>query len=284
MALQLTRFDDVPAFYEHVALYLLQHEAEHNIILGLRQNILRGAYAAPVYMSCVEDGATIVAVALRTPPHQLHLSRIMDKAALPLIAHDIHGLFESLPRVGGDPATTKSIAESWSKLSGQSFKLDMAQGIYQLTTVKPPHDIPGEMRIATENDIETVINWMIAFESEALDNGLARAEVERITRLRIPSQPERGFRLWVDNGKIVSMAGYTGPTPNGIRVNAVYTPPQLRGHGYATACVAALSQELLDSGRQFCFLFTDMGNPTSNKIYQNIGYESVSEIHVYTFE
>jgi predicted GNAT family acetyltransferase len=57
----------------------------------------------------------------------------------------------------------------------------------------------------------------------------------------------------------------------------VYTPPGRRGRGYATALVAALSAELLAAGRRFCFLYTDLANPTSNRIYQRIGYERVCD-------
>ena len=68
-----------------------------------------------------------------------------------------------------------------------------------------------------------------------------------------------------------------------MRVNAVYTPPGLRGRGYASACVAALSQKLLDEGRRYCFLFTDLANPTSNRIYQAVGYEAVVDVDEYKF-
>ena len=74
-----------------------------------------------------------------------------------------------------------------------------------------------------------------------------------------------------------------GRTPNGTRVGPVYTPPEHRGHGYASALVAAASQAQLDEGIQFCFLFTDLANPTANHIYQAIGYEPVSDIDVYVF-
>jgi predicted GNAT family acetyltransferase len=73
------------------------------------------------------------------------------------------------------------------------------------------------------------------------------------------------------------MAGIAGPTPNGIRVQAVYTPPQHRQHGYASMLVARVSQLMLDSGKRFCFLFTDLANPTSNKIYQQIGYHHIAD-------
>jgi predicted GNAT family acetyltransferase len=79
------------------------------------------------------------------------------------------------------------------------------------------------------------------------------------------------------------MAAHTGPTPNGVRVGAVYTPPELRGRGYASACTAAVTQRLLADGRRFCFLFTDLSNPTSNSIYQKIGYRPVCDVDQYRF-
>lgn len=282
-ALKLTRFEDAVVFYDHVWAYLLQNEAEHNVMLGLRQNILNGFYEAP-YMACVEDDSAVVAVVLRTPPHPLHLSRVQNLEALPLIAEDVQIHFETLTRVIGARETAQKFAQIWSQRSGQLSQFDMAQGLYQLTAVKSPMGISGEMRVATEDDLDTIMSWIMAFEAETQHGTLTAEEAERITRLRIPSQPECGFRVWCDDGKLVSMAGYTGPTPHGIRINAVYTPPELRGRGYASACVAALSQEMLDAGRRFCFLFTDLSNPISNKIYQNIGYEPVSELHVYLFE
>ena len=71
--------------------------------------------------------------------------------------------------------------------------------------------------------------------------------------------------------------GFGGPTPNGIRIGPVYTPPELRGRGYASALTAQVSQLQLDRGRRFCFLYTDLANPTSNAIYMRIGYERVCD-------
>ena len=71
--------------------------------------------------------------------------------------------------------------------------------------------------------------------------------------------------------------GFGGPTPNGIRIGPVYTPPELRGRGYASALTAQVSQLQLDRGKRFCFLYTDLANPTSNAIYRRIGYERVCD-------
>ena len=74
------------------------------------------------------------------------------------------------------------------------------------------------------------------------------------------------------------MAGWTGKTENGVRVSLVYTPSEHRGHGYASACVADLTSLLLAGGNAYCCLYTDLGNPTSNAIYQRIGYRPVCDV------
>ena len=93
----------------------------------------------------------------------------------------------------------------------------------------------------------------------------------------------RGVFFWED-GETVSLVGYSRPTGRGIAIAPVYTPPEFRRRGYASAATAAVSQYLLDSGRDFCVLFTDLANPTSNKIYQSVGYRPVCDFTLYNFE
>jgi predicted GNAT family acetyltransferase len=97
------------------------------------------------------------------------------------------------------------------------------------------------------------------------------------------SSPRAGLVLWDDDGP-ASLAGFGGHTPNGIRIGPVYTPPERRGRGYASALVAELSAELLSQGRRFCFLYTDLADPTANRIYERIGYERVCESAEIAFE
>jgi len=93
---------------------------------------------------------------------------------------------------------------------------------------------------------------------------------------------QAGVSLWED-GRPVSLASFGNPTPNGIRIGPVYTPPEYRRRGYASALVAELSERLL-AGRRFCFLFTDLANPTANRIYEQIGYRRVCEAAEIVFE
>jgi predicted GNAT family acetyltransferase len=158
----------------------------------------------------------------------------------------------------------------------------MRQGVYALQQVEPPPTVAGSARVATEEDHELAVRWWIAFAEEALhEGGPGRERAEEMIEFRLSSRSS-GILIWEDGEQTVSIAGWGGATPNGIRIGPVYTPPELRGHGYATALTAELSQRLLDGrlfegGRRFCFLYTDLANPTSNAIYERIGYRRVAE-------
>ena len=130
----------------------------------------------------------------------------------------------------------------------------------------------GRLRVAEDGDLEALAAWWHGFARDAMHQDLGSDDARRVAKDRLG----RTY-LWDLDGP-VSMALATGPTPNGIRIAGVYTPPELRGRGYASACVAALSRRLMEEGRQFCFLFTDAANPTSNAIYRRIGYEQVTEM------
>jgi hypothetical protein len=150
----------------------------------------------------------------------------------------------------------------------RAFQLEQVQAIPQAT---------GRLRIATENERELLIRWFEAFALEAL--GSVEPGVERTVERHL----QRGSAyIWEDETP-VSMACHIRVTPNGAGVSLVYTPPEHRRKGYASACVAALSQTLLKAGHRYCFLFTDLANPTSNHIYQAIGYKSVGDLSDYSF-
>jgi hypothetical protein len=137
------------------------------------------------------------------------------------------------------------------------------------------------MRRARADERDLVAEWFRAFIREALrEDG---AEAREVAEFWL-TKPGRFLYVWEDGGRPVSMTGASGRTPNGIRIGAVYTPPELRGRGYASSLVAAVSQAQLDSGLRFCFLYTDLANPTSNHIYAEIGYEPVCDVDEYRFE
>ncbi|MDP9301985.1 MAG: GNAT family N-acetyltransferase, partial [Actinomycetota bacterium] len=143
----------------------------------------------------------------------------------------------------------------------------------------------GTPRTATTDDLELITGWLQAFEDEVVPDAMRGDSEERRRRLAsVLGSDEEGVWLWEDEEQVASLSGFGSPTPNGIRIGPVYTPPGLRGHGYATSLVADLSRQQLASGRRFCFLHTDLANPTSNAIYVRIGYRRVCDSVVMAFE
>lgn len=283
--MELHRCADRLEFEERARPFLAAREAEHNLILGLLSTLASGrhGYVPPHHFAVVERGGEVVAAAMRTPPFDLVLSMLDDPGALQPILEDAHAVYgPALTGVLGRKGESGDFASRWTERTGVPHRLLMAERIHRLTRVHAPAGVRGAARPASASDRPLLVEWMSAFHAEASERAPA-ALVERQVAGFLAGERWRGLRLWVDEGRAVSMAGFTGPTPRGIRISAAYTPPERRGRGYASACVAAVSQEMLDAGRAMCFLFTDLANPTSNKIYARIGYEPVVDVDHFRF-
>jgi predicted GNAT family acetyltransferase len=228
-----------------------------------------------------EDNKVLTA-GMITPPFGLVLAQGAQNSlqAIQLIVRDLHERKREVPDVNGPKFHAEEFAKQWSALTGQSYELQMAERVYELRQVAPPSGIPGQSRLATLDDLDLIVNWMEDFLLEALEEKNPREVVTSIARNFVE---EQRFMLWLDEGQVVSMALRVRDTPNGAIVSYVYTPPELRRRGYATALVAELSQHCLDGGIDFCMLFTDLANPTSNSIYQQIGYNPICDFDKYTF-
>jgi predicted GNAT family acetyltransferase len=278
--MQIKRFNKATDFCECAWAFLISREAEHNLLLATCGQLAQhpGEIEPGRYLAVVEEGGALVAAAIMRETRTLVLSWVEDPAAVSLIALDLHAAGLSPPGVLGPAGTALAFAQEWQRLSGLPYSLQMAQRIYRLEKVKPVSGVLGNMRKAARADRDLLVDWVSAFDREALGS----ADTFGVGEM-VDTWLDSGVRevyLW-EHGRPVSLAASTGPTPNGIRIGPVYTPPEYRRRGYAGALVAALSQQLLDSGRTFCFLFTDLGNPTSNHVYQDIGYNPVSDAGLY---
>jgi predicted GNAT family acetyltransferase len=154
----------------------------------------------------------------------------------------------------------------------------MPQGLYRLDRVIAATGVPGSMRLGTDADVERALAWGQGFT--------------RDTGIGFPLRAD-SVRRWLDHNALffwerdrepVSMAVAHGRTRRGVRIGYVYTPPERRGNGYAGGLVAELSQAMLDGGCEFCVLYTDLTNPTSNAIYRRIGYDVIAELSDFDFE
>jgi GNAT superfamily N-acetyltransferase len=259
--------------------FMMQREAQHNIMLGLFAVMQARPFAIAPYLAWAERDDDVVGVAMQTRPFRLLLGHGSDHDVIEALARDRYADESALVGVMSGKADAAAFAAIWQQLSGQSWSVGRSERLYQLTRVNPAAlPVAGRMRAAQDSDLDLITDWWLAFAEEAVET-IPREQAQQQILTRYGIDPlVGGLRLWDVEGAPVSLAGYTGPTPNSIRVGPVYTPPEQRGHGYASALVAALSQELLDKGFRFVTLFTDLANPTSNHIYQTIGYTPVADI------
>jgi GNAT superfamily N-acetyltransferase len=267
---------DPAAWLERAAPLLLADEARHNLILGIAGTLRDhpGVYPDFALWLVEEDGA-VAGAALRTRPHNLVLAHGSD-AAVELLARSVD---DDLPGVVGAIPEVDVFAAAY----GKPATLRVGQGIYALDRVVPPAPVSGRARAAIPRDRDFLLGWWRDFSVEALpEDEPDQTRLARSLDHRFES-PAAGIALWEDEGRIVSMCGFGSPTPSGIRIGPVYTPPDLRGRGYASALTAHVSAGQLAAGRRFCFLYTDLANPTSNKIYVAIGYERVADSVEYAF-
>jgi predicted GNAT family acetyltransferase len=273
--------DDAAEFLHAAGPLMLPNEARDNLIFGIAGSIVSdpGRYPEARFW-IVTTGDDPAAAAMRTPPFNLVLAKPRDDDALAALAAGITG---ELPGIVGGRPEVDLFARLWSERHEVTPRIQRRHGVYALEAVLPLPPASGEARRAAQRDRPLLLEWSHAFGEEVLEeDDPGRIEAVAMVDHRLGA-PDGGFLLWEDAGEPVSAAGWGGPTPNGIRIGPVYTPPELRGRGYATALTAELSQQLLDQGRRFCFLFTDLANPTSNHVYQAIGYEPVTDIDVYVF-
>ena len=272
--MEVVQLTDPAEFLARAGPLLLADEARHNLILGLAGTLRDQPGVYPEHeLWVVEEEGKVVGAALRTPPHRLVLAQPTAPAAVEALAVALEGL----PGVVGAVPEAMEFGRVWNDRTGATLEA-RTQLIYRLERVVPPRPTTGASRPAEPRDRELLLDWLGDFAIEALrEQEPDRARNEQIVDQRLGSSSETGFVLWEDEGQPVSLAGFGGSTPNGSRIGPVYTPPELRQRGYASALVADVSQARLEAGKRFCFLYTDRMNPTSNKIYVDIGYERVCD-------
>jgi len=279
----LARHADAAGFLAVARPALEIEEAANNLILGLPLRILAqpDSFATRPYFATVVRGGRLAAAAVMTPPYNVIVWAAQSdaQAELGLIADDLLSAGWPVPGVGARAPTAEEFCAAWQSRAGGQVSLTGHRRIYRLDRVIPPAWPPGEARLAGPDDAALIAAWMQGFFHDA---GMREPHEAWASMAR--KRVEAGdMLLWTLGEAPVSMAARSRILPRGAVVGLVYTPPELRGHGYASAVVAALSQRLLDAGHQYCALYTDLANPTSNSIYQKIGYAPVSDAVEYTF-
>ncbi|WP_215191954.1 GNAT family N-acetyltransferase [Exiguobacterium sp. s7] len=271
--MELIRWNDLSGFEERVMPHLLEHEAENSLMIGVLDAIKQGRYES-YHQLTVEDDGDVLAILQVTPPHPLNYVLVTPEReddVLRLLVPEL---------LNGDIPFTEVVSQAdlamnfytlWYILTAREPKVFMEQGLYRLDHV---NDIPlseGSMRRATEDDETFLVKAYNAFEKETGLPVSSKADAKQKIATMLENQE---VYVWEVDGKVVSCAKKSRETANGVNVSFVYTPKALRKRGYARSLVAELSRELLTS-KQYCTLYTDLSNPTSNKIYKEVGYQKI---------
>jgi predicted GNAT family acetyltransferase len=272
--LTVTQHRDPSEFWEAAYRFLIEAEVEN----GLMMRVVRGLIGDPacrsggVFLATVDDGLRVIGAAIMTPPHPLLLSHPVVGVVEALV-EAIRGAGIDLAGVLGPVAGVERFVAAWQP----DAPLRMRLRLYRAVKVVPPErPASGRLRAATVHDLDLVVNWMMQF---ARETGVDHEAANLRDGLMASLAEERLF-LWED-GECVSMAQILQGVPNATGINGVYTPENYRGRGYASAAVAELSSRQLAIGNRYCFLFADLANASTNRIYPRIGYEAVCDFHHY---
>ncbi|QOR65029.1 GNAT family N-acetyltransferase [Cytobacillus suaedae] len=279
--MKLKVYESPNEFLEKVEDFLLKEEVVNNLALGLLYTLNKpNSHYKDAFLACVQKDETPVLVMVMTPPYNLILYGTGEAVTegIKVAVTSIKGTGMNLLGVIGPEALAEEFASEWLQQVGCGLEIKMEQKIYKLEKVNKVPLSNGKLRLATEDDLELIVDWTYQFSLVTPE----QLTLEGARKLAERGIEESSIFIWDDNGP-VSMAKKARPTKNGIVVNLVFTPQEFQRKGYATTCVAQVSQQLLNEGFTFCSLYTDLANPISNSIYMKIGYEPIIDSVVYGF-
>ncbi|MEU9475541.1 GNAT family N-acetyltransferase [Streptomyces sp. NPDC048191] len=277
---QLT--EDLDEFLSRAGDFLHSRPALHTVPLTVADVLRRRGphvYGSGTPLFGVLDDGTVRAALVHTPPFPLHVTRLTAPEADALAAR-LTALERPVPGVSGPRETAETFAAAWQRRTGTTAAIFVRQRLYRLGELTVPEPRPrGRARIAGPGDRELLSRWKAEFRADT-GHGFG-TDPDAWADARIA---EGGATLWeAADGTPVSLAGATPQTAGQIRIAPVYTPAALRGRGYAGAVTAEVSRTARENGVAEILLFTDLANPTSNGLYQRIGYRPVADFAVWRF-
>ncbi|MGW7252736.1 GNAT family N-acetyltransferase [Streptomyces sp. NPDC054834] len=276
--------EDLGEFLYRAGDFLRSRPAPHTVALTVTDALRkRGLHVfgeeAPRFGWLAGPDGAIRAVLFQTPPHPLNITPVTAEEADALAAL-LLALGHAVPGVSAERETAAAFTAAWQRRTGDRGALRQRQRLYRLGDLTVPEPAPdGRARVAGTADRELLARWFEEFADAVGQRGFQEPGAWADARIATG-----GITLWeTPDGAPVAMAGVTPEVAGQVRVAPVYTPAHLRGRGYAGAATAEVSRVALEAGTEV-LLFTDLANPTSNGLYQRIGYRPVADFAVYGFE
>lgn len=281
--LTVTQYQSATEFLAVAELFLMKDEALNSLLLGAvqahnRQTKFRRQ--VPFFASAARD-ERLIAAAILSPARKLLVTG--NQSAMPGLAALLSPVNSQLPGVLGPSGAARDFAKSWTRLTHTAAQPGLRQHLYKTSHVNELSGLPaGRLRHADRSDLEQLGRWLLAFQVEAMPGEAGDIDTAHMIMDRLIENGDM-FVWETAGGRVVSMGARTRPTATGVSINLVFTPPEERGQGFATTCVAQLTQHLLASGNRYCSLFVDRDNPLANHVYTKIGYQSITDFDEFRF-
>jgi predicted GNAT family acetyltransferase len=271
---------DFEAYAERTEALLTSSPAEHTVSLTVIETVRAGRRWSdePMLFGWYEEAGEVRGAVFRTPPFEWLLAVVPEEATADLVAV-LRSANADVPGVNGDVAGVDRFAAAWTAATGQRATTTLALDLYELGTLRHPDPPPaGRARPAEEADLDVAIRFYTGFQDEV---PTPLTEVLPLVRERMD---DRRLWLWEDGaGVVASLAARTAAVAGVSRIAPVYTPPEHRRHGYATAVTAACTADALARDAERVVLYTDVADPSANAMYQRIGFRPIGGRRVVQF-
>ena len=275
-------YSDPEEFLVKAEEFLVADPFSPSVIATVTTRFASGAFANSsdnAWFTVDEDGSRVVGLAMHTPPHNVFLSRMPDNAAFDL-AYEVAQCGRNPSGVNGAIGSTRAFARAWEETTGHRSIVVRESRMYRLIKLRMPKAVGQADRAGPSQDLGLVTNWLAAFHDEAQPH----APVDDWTAVAQRRMSAGELHLWRVDGVPVAVAGVSRAVAGVARVGPVYTPQTSRGNGYGSSVTAAATSAALTEGARHIVLYTDLANPISNSIYQNIGYQPDHDAEERVFE
>jgi predicted GNAT family acetyltransferase len=271
---------DFEAYAARTTELLMSNPAEHTVPLTVLESVRGGQRWSddPMLFGWFEDGGEVRGAVFRTPPFELLLAVVPEEATAELVAA-LRAAGADVPGVNGDATSADRFSVDWTAATGERATTVLAMDLYELGTLRRPEPPPaGRARAAEEPDLDVSVRWYTAFQEVTTS---PVADVLPMVRERMG---DRRLWLWEDEAGVpVSLAARTPAVAGVARIAPVYTPPEQRRHGYASAVTAACVADALARDAERVVLYTDIADPSANAMYRRLGFRPIGGRRIVKF-
>ncbi|MGE2716598.1 GNAT family N-acetyltransferase [Mycolicibacterium litorale] len=273
--MRLRLHPDVESFASTAVSWYARRPMVHTVELSLLREKVPSD-EAPLLMTVWDGGADaeLLGAAIRTPPLPL-LCGGLSAAPTDDLVGEMLAAGLTLPGVRGPRETSEPFAHRWCAVTGAVPTSTTGERLYRLGTLTAPAGVAGGHRVARKADEPVLVKYQCEFAAEAF--GHVPDPARAAATLTAAAEVGNVYLLWTAAGAPVSMAGVRPPAAGVSRIGPVYTSPEVRGRGYGAAVTAAACRWALAAGATQVVLFADLDNPTSNRVYQRLGFVPVGD-------